>query len=327
MSDQDGDADGATAEESNDAPASADDASGGDADAPPSDTHTDDPETDDETGEGSRADDGTEPDEEDSLAALLGRSDADSETESETADTATASEHVDPASVTVHDELVDAVAETPAESLARALATLREERDRLDAALAEERERADDLESRLKRKQAEFQNYKKRQQERLEEEKARATEDLVTRLLDVRDNLQRALDQGEDADIRDGVASTLDQFDRELDRENVEHFEPEPGDEVNPRRHEALATVPSDQPEDAIAGVHRSGYLMADKVLRPAQVTVSEGPADESADGNGEADNSKTDETESGDPETDETEAGDPETVESAASEDSRHDD
>jgi molecular chaperone GrpE len=136
-------------------------------------------------------------------------------------------------------------------------------------------ERAE-LKSKLKRKQAEFQNYKKRTKERHEEEKKRATEDLVSRLLDVRDNLERALEQDEDTDIRSGVESTFRQFDDILQAENVEPVDPEPGSAVEPTRHQVLARVESDQEPGTIAEVHRSGYEMAGKVLREAQVTVSE---------------------------------------------------
>ncbi len=187
----------------------------------------------------------------------------------------------DLATVDVDDGLATVVEDAQAETVARVLELLRRERERLAGELEDARNRADDFESRLKRKQADFQNYKKRQQERLEEEKQRATEDLVTRLLDVRDNLERALDQDEDVDIRGGVETTLDQFDEQLARENVEQIRPETGGETDPQRHEVLATVESDQPEGTIAEVHRTGYEMAGKVLRPAQVVVSDGSNDE----------------------------------------------
>jgi molecular chaperone GrpE len=184
--------------------------------------------------------------------------------------------------ITVDEALVERVEETDPEILAQELTALRQTLESLEDELNEREAKVEDLESRLKRKQAEFQNYKKRQQKRMEEEKERATEDLVSRLVDVRDNLQRALDQEEGADIRPGVESTLRQFDDELDRENVERIEPEPGDDVDPQRHEALATITSDQPEDTVAEVHRPGYEMAGKVIRTAQVAVSDGPnADE----------------------------------------------
>ena len=177
----------------------------------------------------------------------------------------------------VDEELIDRVAESDPESVAHELAALRTRVDGLEDQLEAREEELDDLTDKLKRKQAEFQNFKKRMEKRREEEKQRATEDLVTRLLDVRDNLQRALEQDEDADIRPGVESTLRSFDDVLDAENVDVVEPEPGEDVNPHRHEVLVRVDSDQPEGAIAEVHRPGYEMADKVIREAQVTVSDG--------------------------------------------------
>jgi len=181
-------------------------------------------------------------------------------------------------------ELIEHVAESDPESVARELAALRVRVDALEAQLETRKTEVEDLESKLKRKQADFQNYKKRMEKRREEEKQRATEDLVERLLDVRDNLDRALEQkANNGDIRDGIETTRDQFDRVLAEENVEIVEPDPGDEVDPHTHEVLMRVDSDQPADSIADVHRLGYVMADKVIRPAQVTVSEGGDEDDA--------------------------------------------
>ena len=173
------------------------------------------------------------------------------------------------------DEIADRIENESSESIAEEIATLREE-------LIELRTERDDLESRLKRKQAEFQNYKKRQEKRREEERNRATESLVEDILEVRDNLSRALEQDEDADIRDGVEATFRGLEDVLDGEGVEPVEPEPGTETDPERHEVLLRVESDEPEGTVAELHRPGYEMGEKVLRPAQVTVSDG-SDESA--------------------------------------------
>ncbi len=177
-------------------------------------------------------------------------------------------------------ELVERVEERDAEAVAGEIAGLRSAVSELEEQLVEREAEVEDLESRLARKQADFQNYKKRQEQRMEDVQARATEDLVTRLLDVRDNLARALEQGEDADIRGGVESTLQQFDEELDQENVAVIEPEPGAETDPTRHEVLMRVDSDRPEGRVEDLHRPGYEMGGKVLRPAQVTVSDGSGD-----------------------------------------------
>jgi molecular chaperone GrpE len=176
----------------------------------------------------------------------------------------------------VDDDLVDRVAESDPDDIARELSALRTRVDSLESQVEQQDDEIEELESKLKRKQAEFQNYKKRMDKRREQEQKRATEDLVTRLLDVRDNLERALEQDEDTDIRGGVESTLRQLDDVLDAENVEVIDPDPGGDVVPTQHQVLARVDSDQPDGAIADVHRPGYEMADKVLREAQVTVSE---------------------------------------------------
>ncbi|GGK69427.1 MULTISPECIES: nucleotide exchange factor GrpE [Haloarcula] len=207
-----------------------------------------------------------------SEAQADGDVDADLEGAPEDVDT----DEVDIGEFDVDDELIDRVAESDPEDIARELAGLRTRADSLESQVDEQDETIEELEEKLKRKQAEFQNYKKRMDKRREQEQKRATEDLVTRLLDVRDNLERALDQDEDTDIRGGVESTLRQLDDVLDAENVEVIDPEPGGDVDPTQHQVLARVDSDQPDGTIADVHRPGYEMADKVLREAQVTVSE---------------------------------------------------
>ncbi|NLV15108.1 nucleotide exchange factor GrpE [Haloarcula argentinensis] len=207
-----------------------------------------------------------------SEAQADGDVDADLEGAPEDVDT----DGVDIGEFDVDDELIDRVAESDPEDIARELAGLRTRADSLESQVDEQDETIEELEEKLKRKQAEFQNYKKRMDKRREQEQKRATEDLVTRLLDVRDNLERALDQDEDTDIRGGVESTLRQLDDVLDAENVEVIDPEPGGDVDPTQHQVLARVDSDQPDGTIADVHRPGYEMADKVLREAQVTVSE---------------------------------------------------
>jgi molecular chaperone GrpE len=181
----------------------------------------------------------------------------------------------------VDESLVERVRESDPRDVAHELASLRTRIDGLEGELDAKESENEDLAEKLKRKQADFQNFKKRMEKRREDEQQRATADLVTRLLDVRDNLKRALDQDEGTDIRGGVESTLRQFDDELAQENVDVVEPEPGEDVDPHLHEVLVRVDADQPEGTIAEVHRPGYVMADSVLREAQVTVSDGNGEE----------------------------------------------
>jgi len=190
-------------------------------------------------------------------------------------------------------ELVARVAAVDEEAAA-AVAELREEVADLEAELAEREaeleardEAVEELESKLTRARADFQNYKKRTKQREEEIRDRATEDLVERLLDVRDNLVRAVEQDEDVEVRDGVEATLATFDRVLDGENVSAIEPDVGGDVDPERHEVVHRTESDEPAGAIDQVYRPGYEMAGKVLRPAQVTVSEGSPEAAEDQDG----------------------------------------
>lgn len=195
--------------------------------------------------------------------------DADGDLEGRTTDT---SESVDEfiARIAAHDE-----------TLAVEAAAIRDRIETLTAELEDREERIDELTSRLKRERADFKNYKKRVEEREDEIRERATENLVERLLDVRDNLVRALSQDDDVDVRDGVEATLSTFDRVLQDENVGAIEPAPGDEVDPERHEVVMRVDGDHPPGHIEDIYRPGYELAGKILRPAQVTVSEAPDEE----------------------------------------------
>ena len=152
---------------------------------------------------------------------------------------------------------------------------LEAEIERLEAELDAKADEIDTLTDKLQRSRADFQNYKKRMEDKQAEMEARATEDLVSRFTTIRGNLVRALDQDEDADIRPGIQSTLDEFDAILQAENVEIISPDPGDAVDPQRHEVMMRVEGDQPEGTVVDVYQDGYEMAGKVLQEAQVTVS----------------------------------------------------
>jgi molecular chaperone GrpE len=185
-------------------------------------------------------------------------------------------EDADPALAADVRELADRVAELEAELADRVA--------ELEAELADREEQVEDLEGRLKRTQADFQNYKKRAKKRQDQIRETATEDFVERVVPVRDNLVRALDQPEGADIRGGVESTLEEFDRVLEEEGVEVIDPEPGADVDPQRHEVMMRTESDQPAETVASTFEAGYEMGGSVIRAAKITVSDGPADGEAD-------------------------------------------
>ena len=174
--------------------------------------------------------------------------------------------------------LAAAVAEYD-EALAREVAELEAELDETREELLAAEEETEELTSKLARVKADFSNYKQRAKRKQEEIRERASEQLVERITPVRNDLLRALDQEEGSDLRPGVESTLEKFDEVLAEEGVEPIAPEPGDEIDPGRHQVMLRVESDQPEGTVHEVYEPGYEMGDRVVSEAKVTVS---ADES---------------------------------------------
>ena len=172
--------------------------------------------------------------------------------------------------------LAAAVAEHD-EALAREVAALEADLAETREALRERDEEVEELTSKLARVKADFSNYKERAKRKQDEIRERASEALVERIAPVRNDLLRALDQDEGSDLRPGVESTLEKFDEVLADEGVEAIEPEPGEEVDPARHQVMLRVDSDRPEGAIHEVYEPGYEMGDRVLSEAKVTVSTG--------------------------------------------------
>jgi molecular chaperone GrpE len=153
--------------------------------------------------------------------------------------------------------------ETP-QSAAESLEALRRERDELKHALL--------------RRRADFENYKKRV-ERDQQAAARdAAADLLRRLVDTIDNLERALAArgGEDA-LRQGVELTLRDLWTMLEGQGVGVVDPL-GERFDPLRHQALLHEPvAGFAEGTVAEVFRKGYTYKDRLLRPALVKVSSG--------------------------------------------------
>jgi molecular chaperone GrpE len=174
----------------------------------------------------------------------------------------------------------DLIAEVAAhdETLAASVTRLVDRVEDLESQVETVESELETAEERLNHTRADFKNYKERAKRRQEQIKERATEDLIERLLEVRDNLGRALadESGTVDSLREGVELTRKQFDRVLEEEDVERIDPDPGTEVDATRHEVMMRVESDHPADTIDSVYRPGYEMAGKILRPAQVTVSE---------------------------------------------------
>ncbi|EMA68319.1 GrpE protein [Halorubrum aidingense JCM 13560] len=175
---------------------------------------------------------------------------------------------------TAGDGLAEAVAEHD-EALADEVAALEAELAETREELLDAESEVEELTSKLARVRADFSNYKQRAKRKQDEIRERASEALVDRITPVRNDLLRALDQDEGSDLRPGVESTLEKFDEVLADEGVEPIEPDPGEEVDPARHQVMLRVESDQPDGTVHEVYEPGYEMGDRVVSEAKVTVS----------------------------------------------------
>jgi len=75
--------------------------------------------------------------------------------------------------------------------------------------------------------------------------------------------------------IRTGTEATLKQLKSALERNRVLEIAPAAGTRFDPHQHQAISMVPADQEPNTVVGVLQKGYLIADRVLRPALVTVA----------------------------------------------------
>ncbi len=168
----------------------------------------------------------------------------------------------DESSENAEENLTEEESVTPEEELAALTAKLdgvRQERDRyLDS---------------LMRLKAEFDNSRKRQQREKERILLSASEKLVTELLPVLDNLDRALEV--DGDVRDGVRATRDQFVDVLGREGLLPVDSD-GQAFDPNVHEAVMGQPSDEHEEGtILQTFQRGYVLNGRPIRAAKVVVA----------------------------------------------------
>ncbi len=153
--------------------------------------------------------------------------------------------------------------------------------------LSAERE---DYRQRMLRSVADFENYRRRMAREKDDVRAVAAAGLVEDLLPVLDNLKLGLDAArehhpEAKSVLDGIGIVQTQFEQVLEQHGLEAIEPL-GAEFDPNFHEAVSHQPSDAfAEGKVSFVQRIGYKLRDRLLRPAVVVVSSGPASEVVSG------------------------------------------
>ena len=157
--------------------------------------------------------------------------------------------------------------------------------DELKKKLEEKEKEIKEHHERLLRLAADFENYKKRAAKEKEEWTKFANEDLIRAILPFIDNLERAVNHAQKVSdtgvLIEGVRLTLQQLLQALNKFGLSTFE-SVGKPFDPTVHEAMLVVETDQHEpNQVVEEFQKGYLLKDRLLRPATVSVSKVPEKE----------------------------------------------
>ncbi|MBL4814854.1 MAG: nucleotide exchange factor GrpE [Shewanella sp.] len=154
--------------------------------------------------------------------------------------------------------------------------------EELEQALVESKAKVEEQVDSVTRAAASEANIRRRAAQDVEKARKFALEKFANELLPVIDNMERALD-GTDAEaeetkvIYEGVELTLKSFISTVDKFGLKVVDPQ-GEAFNPEHHQAIGMQPSpDFPENTVMMVMQKGYILNDRLLRPAMVMVSQG--------------------------------------------------
>lgn len=149
--------------------------------------------------------------------------------------------------------------------------------DALNQALAE----AANYKDLYLRAKADGENLRRRAQDDVAKAHKYGIESFAESLLPVKDSLEAALNV-QNASLeayREGMQITLRQLAAALEKHKLAEIAPAPGSKFDPHQHQAISMVPSEFEANMVVSTLQKGYSLADRVLRPALVTVSQGKA------------------------------------------------
>jgi molecular chaperone GrpE len=134
-----------------------------------------------------------------------------------------------------------------------------------------------DLADQFLRAKAEAENARRRADDEVAKARKFAVESFAESMLPVVDSLEAglAIENASNEQMREGSEATLRQLLSALERNKVIPIAPAVGDKFDPHQHQAISMVPSEQEANTIVGLLQKGYSIADRVLRPALVTVA----------------------------------------------------
>ncbi len=147
----------------------------------------------------------------------------------------------------------------------------------VEARLADLQARHAEMADAFLRAKADAENTRRRSEEEIAKARKYAIEGFAESLLPVKDSLEAALalPNATPEQMLEGVHATLRQLSAALERNKVGEINPPAQSKFDPHQHQAISVVPAAQEANTVVTVLQKGYLIADRVLRPALVTVS----------------------------------------------------
>ncbi len=145
------------------------------------------------------------------------------------------------------------------------------------AELAELQAKSAELADQYLRAKADAENARRRAEDEVSKARKFALEGFADSLLPVVDSLEAglAIKEAKVEQIREGSQATLRQLLAALERNKVVVVDPAIGAKFDPHQHQAISVVPSEQEANTVVTVLQKGYLISERVLRPALVTVA----------------------------------------------------
>ena len=147
----------------------------------------------------------------------------------------------------------------------------------LQAQLAELQAKHADMSDAYLRAKAEAENTRRRAEEEMSKARKYAIESFAESLVPVKDSLEAAIaiPAASNEQLLEGVHATLRQLSAALERNKVVELNPAAGSKFDPHQHQAISVVPAEQEANTVVAGLQKGYLIAERVLRPALVTVA----------------------------------------------------
>jgi len=135
-----------------------------------------------------------------------------------------------------------------------------------------------DMQDAFLRAKADSENVRRRSLEDVAKARKFAIENFAEAMVPVRDSLEMALNAETPSidSLKEGVEMTLKQLISAFEKNHLEEILPARGEKLDPMRHQAVATLPSEQESNTVITVLQKGYMIADRLLRPAIVTATE---------------------------------------------------